>query len=150
MPDYKKLIVFFDEYIVHYREFLSFEYQKADMLNKNQIEKLSDSLSIEQALIMKTNSLEGKRERLLADTDGKTFAELIENAPEEFREKLSAQHEELSALIFKIKEINDTANIIVSERLKKIQRRTAELDVYDGKGSVRREHASRSAISKNV
>ena len=36
MPDYKKLIVFFDEYIAHYREFLSFEYQKADMLNKNQ------------------------------------------------------------------------------------------------------------------
>lgn len=82
--------------------------------------------------------------------DGKTFAELTENAPEEFREKLSAQHEELSALIFKIKEINDTANIIVSERLKKIQRRTAELDVYDGKGAVRREHASKSAISKNV
>ena len=43
------------------------------------------------------SSLEGKRERLLADTDGKTFAELTENAPEEFREKLSAQHEELRA-----------------------------------------------------
>lgn len=150
MPDYKKIIAFFDEYIAHFREFLSFELQKADMINKDQIEKLSDSLSVEQALIMKTNSLEGKRERLLEDTEWKTFAEIAENAPEEFREILTKQHEELSALIYKIKEINDAANIIVSERLKKIQRRTAELDVYDGKGSVRREHASRAAISKNV
>lgn len=150
MPDYIKIIAFFDEYIAHYRDFLSFEYRKLDMINKDQIEKLSDSLSVEQALIMKTNSLEGKRERLLKDVKGKTFAELAENAPEEHKEKLSAQHEELSYLIFKIKEINDTANIIVSGRLKKIQRRTAELDVYDGKGSVRREHASKAAISKNV
>lgn len=150
MPDYIKIIAFFDEYIAHYKDFLSFEYKKLDMINKDEIEKLSDSLSVEQALIMKTNSLEGKRERLLKDVEGKTFAELAESAPEEYREKLSAQHEELSYLIFKIKEINDTANIIVSERLKKIQRRTAELDVYDGKGSVRREHASRAAISKNV
>lgn len=150
MPDYKKIIAFFDEYIDHYKEFLSFEYRKADMINHDQIEQLSDSLSIEQALIMKTNSLEGKREKLMEGTNAKTFAELAENSPEEFREKLTEQHTELSALIFKIKEINDAANIIVSERLKKIQRRTAELDVYDGKGSVRREHASRSAISKNV
>lgn len=150
MPDYNKIIAFFDEYIAHYKEFLSFEYRKLDMINKNKIEELSDSLSIEQALIMKTNSLEGKRERHLKDVEGKTFAEIAENAPEEYRERLSEQHEELSDLIFKIKDINDTANIIVSERLKKIQRRTAELDVYDGKGSVRREHASRAAISKNV
>lgn len=99
---------------------------------------------------MKTNSLEGKREKLLSDAKGKTFAELAENAPEEFRDRLTEQHEELSGLIFKIKELNDTANIIVSERLKKIQRRTAELDVYDGKGAVRREHASKAAISRNV
>lgn len=150
MPDYNKIIVFFDEYIAHYKDFLRFEYKKLDMINKDEIEKLSDSLSTEQALIMKTNSLEGKREKLLSDAKGKTFAELAENAPEEFRDRLKEQHEELSGLIFKIKELNDTANIIVSERLKKIQRRTAELDVYDGKGAVRREHASKAAISRNV
>lgn len=150
MPDYNKIIVFFDEYIAHYRDFLRFEYKKLDMINKDEIERLSDSLSTEQALIMKTNSLEGKREKLLSDAKGTTFAELAENAPEEFRGRLTEQHEELSGLIFKIKELNDTANIIVSERLKKIQRRTAELDVYDGKGAVRREHASKAAISRNV
>ncbi|MCH5349398.1 MAG: flagellar export chaperone FlgN, partial [Oscillospiraceae bacterium] len=100
MADYKKIIAFFDEYIDHYREFLDFEYSKLDMLNKNQIEKLSNSLSVEQALIMKTNSLEAKRIKLV-EGSGKTFAELTEGAPEEFRERLSKQHDELSSLVYK-------------------------------------------------
>lgn len=150
MPDYKKIIAFFDEYIAHYKEFLQFEYGKLDLLNNNRIEELSSELSSEQALIMKTNVFETKREKLLEDVKGETFAEIAENAPEEFREKLSAQHEELSAIVFRIKEINDTANIIVSERLKKIRRRTAELDVYNEKGVVKHGRLSTSAISRNV
>ncbi len=150
MPDYNKIIAFFDEYIAHYKEFLQFEYLKLDMINHNQIEKLSMSLSTEQALIMKTNSYETKRIALLEGTVGSTFAEIAANAPEEYRERLGAQHKELSDIVFRIKELNDSAKITVTERLKKIQRRTAELDVYDGKGAVKREHASRLAISKNV
>ncbi len=150
MPDYKKIITFFDDYIAHYKEFLQFEYGKLDLLNNNRIEELSSALSSEQALIMKTNVFETKREKLLEGVKGETFAEIAENAPEEFREKLSAQHEELSAIVFRIKEINDTANIIVSERLKKIQRRTAELDVYNEKGVVKHGRISASAISRNV
>ncbi len=150
MPDYNKIIAFFDEYIAHYKEFLQFEYLKLDMINHNQIEKLSKSLSTEQALIMKTNSYETRRVKLLDGATGETFAKIAENAPEEYREKLTAQHKELSEIVFRIKELNDTANITVTERLKKIQRKTAELDVYDGKGTVKREHASRLAISKNV
>ncbi len=150
MPDYNKIIAFFDEYINHYKEFLQFEYLKLDMLNHNQIEKLSASLSKEQAFIMKTNSYETKRVKLLEGVTGSTFAEIAENAPEEFRSKLTKQHKELSEIIFRIKELNDAANITVTERLKKIERKTAELDVYDGKGTVKREHASRLAISKNV
>lgn len=149
MPDYKKITAFFDEYIAHYEEFLEFEYKKADLLGHGKIEQLSDSLATEQALIMKTNSLEGKRIKLL-DGVGSTFAEITENAPEEYKGRLSEQHDRLSFLIYKIKEINDSANAIVSERLRRIQARTSELDVYDGKGAVRREHASGAAISKNV
>lgn len=150
MPDYNKIIAFFDEYIAHYKEFLQFEYLKLDMINHNQIEKLSKSLSAEQALIMKTNSYETKRVKVLEGTEGSTFAEIAANAPEEYRARLNAQHKELSEIVFRIKELNDSANITVTERLKKIQRKTAELDVYDGRGAVKREHASRLAISKNV
>ena len=149
MPDYKKIIAFFDEYITHYKEFLQFEYLKLDMINHNQIEKLSKSLSTEQALIMKTNSYETKRVKLLEGTAGSTFAEIAANAPEEYRTRLSEQHKELSEIVFRIKELNDSANITVTERLKKIQRKTAELDVYDGRGTLKREHTSGLAISKN-
>ena len=149
MPDYNKIIAFFDEYITHYKEFLQFEYLKLDMINNNQIEKLSKSLSTEQALIMKTNAYETKRVKLLEGMTG-TFAEIAANAPEEYGKRLTVQHKELSEIVFRIKELNDTANITVTERLKKIQRKTAELDVYDGKGTLKREHASRLAISKNV
>lgn len=149
MPDYNKITAFFDDYIAHYEEFLKFEYAKADLLNHGEIEKLSDSLATEQALIMKTNSLEGKRLKLLDGMES-TFSELAENAPAEYRERLSEQHERLSYLIYRIKEINDNANVIVSERLRKIQARTSELDVYDGKGAVRREHPSGAAIARNV
>lgn len=150
MPDYNKIVAFFDEYIVHYREFLNFEYSKLDMINKGEIERLSNALSLEQAFIMKTNSYEAKRTKLLEGMEDISFANLAENAPQEYRDRLSDQHRELSQLVFKIKELNDTANIIISERLKKIQKKTAELDVYDGRGSLKREHASKAAISKNV
>ncbi|MCH5192562.1 MAG: flagellar export chaperone FlgN [Oscillospiraceae bacterium] len=150
MADYARLIDFFDEYIEHYREFKTFEVSKLDMLNKNQIEQLSSSLSTEQALIMKTNSMETKRMKLLEGVEGTNFTEVIDKAPAEFKGRLSEQHEELSYLIYKIKELNDIANGIVSKRLKFIQNKTAELDVYDGKGSVKREHATKAAILKNV
>lgn len=150
MPDYKKITAFFDEYIEHYRVFLKFELAKASMISHGNIEQLSNSLPTEQALIMKTNVLENKRMKLVEGAPGNTFAELAENAPEEYRERLKAQHKELSELLYKIKEINDAANEIVSERLKKIQRRTEELNVYDEKGSVKREHTTKAAILKNV
>lgn len=149
MPDYKKIIEFFDEYIAHYKSFLKFEYAKADMINKGLIEQLSDALPTEQALIMKTNTFESRRIKLVAGC-GSTFNELVEGAPDEFKEELGSQHKELSELIYKIKDLNDHAGAIVSERLKKIQMRTAELDVYDGKGALKREHATKSAISRNV
>ena len=149
MPDYKKIIMFFDEYIAHYKSFLKFEYAKADMINKGAVAQLSDSLTTEQALIMKTNTFEARRLKLVEGC-GNTFAELIDGAPEEHKDKLRSQHEELSEIIYKIKELNDAAGSIVSERLKQIQKRTAELDVYDGKGALKREHATKSAIFRNV
>lgn len=149
MPDYKKIIEFFDEYIAHYKTFLKFEYAKADMVHKGAVEQLSDALPTEQALIMKTNSMEARRIKLVEGC-GNTFDDLVNGAPPEHRDKLKSQHEELSEIIYKIKELNDGVGVIVSERLKRIQQRTAELDVYDGKGSLKREHATRSAISRNV
>lgn len=148
--DYAKIVAFFDEYTAHYKEFLDFEYQKADMIHNNEIEKLSKALATEQALIMKTNSYEGKRVKLLNDDPELTFENLIESSPEQFKKRLEEQHKKMTEMIFKIKEINDCANIIVTTRLKHIQKRTAELDTYNDKGALNRRSATKAAISVNI
>jgi hypothetical protein len=120
------------------------------MINKNEIEQLSKALAAEQALIMKTTSYEGKRVKLLGDDADLTFADLVEKAPDRFKKRLGEQHKSMSEMIFKIKEINDHANIIVTTRLKHIQRRTAELDTYDDKGALNRQSATKAFISRNA
>lgn len=148
--DYFKLVRFFNEYIVHYKELLDFEYSKLDMINNDKIEELSRSLSKEQALIMKSNSMEKKRIEILGDDKDLTFREIIEKAPISCKKRLEGQYEELSACVMKIKELNDLANVIITGRLKRVEGKTAELDTYDGKGGLKTEHATRSAIMNKV
>lgn len=148
--DYNALIAFFDEYNAHFRSFLKFEYSKMDMLNKGDIEELSASLSTEQAFIMKSNSLEKQRLALLGDNNTKTFEQIVSEAPAEFKSRLDEQRISLSEMIYKIKELNDTANIIVSERLKKIRSTVGELDTYNGRGAVKKESAAGSTILTNA
>ena len=148
--DYNALIAFFDEYNAHFRSFLKFEYSKMDMLNKGNIEELSASLSTEQAFIMKSNSLEKQRLALLGENSTKTFEQIVSEAPEEYKARLDGQRVSLSEMIYKIKEINDTANIIVSERLKKIRSTVGELDTYNGRGTVKKESAAGSTILTNA
>ena len=150
LMDYNALIAFFDEYNAHFRSFLKFEYSKMDLLNKGDIEKLSASLSTEQAFIMKSNSLEKQRFALLGDNSTKSFEQIVSEAPDEYKSRLDEQRISLSEMVYKIKELNDTANIIVSERLKKIRSTVGELDTYNGKGAVKKDGAVNSTILTNA
>lgn len=148
--DYKALIDFFDEYNAHFKSFLKFEYSKMDMLNKGDIEKLTASLSSEQAFIMKSNSLEKQRLALLGKDNEKTFEQIVSEAPEEYKARLDEQRISLSEMIYKIKELNDTANTIVSERLKKIRSTVGELETYNGSGTVSKGSVTGSKILNNA
>ncbi len=148
--DYNALIAFFDEYNAHYKSFLKFEYSKMDMLNKGEIEKLTDSLSSEQAFIMKSNSLEKQRLALLGKDNEKSFEQIVNEAPEEYKTRLDEQRISLSEMIYKIKELNDTANIIVSERLKRIRSAVGELETYNGSGVIQKGSVSGSKILNNA
>ncbi len=148
--DYPALIAFFDEYNAHYRSFLKFEYSKIDMIHRDNIEELSLSLSKEQALIMKSNVLEEERIKMLGKSSSKTFKDIIADAPSEYKARLEEQYKALSEMVYKIKEINDTANIIVTERLKKIRSKAGSFDTYDGKGSVVKENAGGPSIITNA
>ena len=120
------------------------------MINNDKIAELSANLSVEQALIMKANSLEARRLKLLEEEKDLTFKEIIAKAPTSCRKRLEEQYNELSQYVAKIKEINDLSNIIISGRLKRVERKNAELDTYNGKGAVKTEYASGSAIFRNV
>lgn len=146
--DYPAIIAFFDEYNEHFREFMQFEYKKLDLIHKGEIEKLSSSLSAEQAFIMKSNMLEKRRVALTGENI--TFAELIENAPESCKAVLTEKYKVLSETVLKIKDINDNANMIVTERLKKIRAHVGENDTYDGRGGVKKEILSHSTMSTNA
>lgn len=150
LMDYKALIDFFDEYNAHFKSFLKFEYSKMDMLNKGDIEKLTAALSSEQAFIMKSNSLEKQRLALLGKDNDKTFEQIVSDAPEEYKARLDEQRISLSEMIYKIKELNDTANIIVSERLKKIRSAVGELETYNGSGTVQKGSVTGSKILNNA
>lgn len=99
---------------------------------------------------MKSNSLEKQRLALLGENSTKTFEQIVSEAPEEYKARLDGQRVSLSEMIYKIKEINDTANIIVSERLKKIRSTVGELDTYNGRGAVKKESAAGSTILTNA
>lgn len=140
MLDYQTLVGFMNEYISHYRDLLKFETAKLQLIFKDDIAGLEKSLSKEQALIMKTNAMETKRfEILKGGNEKKTFKELIESAPQEWKNELSDQYKELCSLIFQIKKINDNAHEIVRKRLSVME--TAEstgADTYNKTGKKQR------------
>lgn len=140
MLDYHMLLSFMNEYISHYRDLLRFETAKLQLIFKDDIEGLDKSLSKEQALIMKTNSLEAKRFELLRGGHEKeTFRELIDGAPPEYKNELSDQYKELCNLIFQIKKINDNAHEIVRKRLSVMENaENSSTDTYNKTGKKQR------------
>ena len=118
MLNYNELTDYFEQYILHYKEVLNFEYQKLECIINNNVAWLSGAISTEQAFIMKTNSYEAKREKLLGEENkGKTFVTLIEEAPEEYKSRLKDCYNEISKLVFEIKRVNNHAHEIIADRM---------------------------------
>lgn len=137
MLDYQKFLDFCEECNAHYKQLLDFEYKKMKMIHEDDIENLGRALPIEQALVMKSNSLEMKRAKILGEENAnKTFKEIVNEAPFLYKRRLDNKHKELCQLLETIKELNDNASIIVNERLKRYQSRRGELDTYNGRGGV--------------
>ena len=144
------MVRFFNDYNAHFKELMDFEYKKLDMINNDRIEELSNILSTEQALIMRTDTLEKKRLELMEDNKERTFADIIAEAPVSCKARLEEQYKELAEYVGKIKELNDLANIIITGRLRRVEQKTAELNTYDDKGGIKTEYAAKASISQNV
>ncbi len=151
MPDYNTIISFFDEYISHYRELLSFENQKFEYIITNKVSELGNCLSKEQALIMKGNSLETKRVSLLEKEGlaGMKFKELVDSAPEQYAVKIKSRFNELSKYISEVKRINDEAMGLVRSKLAVIESKLPTGNTYDGKGD-RKSTINSSSLTRNI
>ena len=153
MIDYQKLLTFLEEYTLHYREVLTFETFKLELIVSDDIEGLNNSLSKEQALIMKTNSLENKRLELIGrENEKKTLKEIIADAPFEFQPRLQSKYEDLSKIIFQIKKINDNAQEIVSTRLSVLEniKNGTPSNTYTKKGGKKNFSESTSTLNKDI
>lgn len=151
MADFYALTRFFTEYNAYFKEFLDFEYKKLRLLNEGEIKAIAELLPREQAYIMQTNAYEAKRLNLLGDDKTLTFDQLIDKAPASCKQRLEQQHEELSNLVLKIKDINDTINVVINGRLKHIEKKSSVPGTYDDKGSVKApEHSAAPSVSKNI
>jgi hypothetical protein len=144
LVDWNEAVSFFSEMNAHLDDFLKFEMKKARLLNERKIAELSAALATEQAHIMKTNAFEQKRISLFGnDID---FKGIIEAAPDKHKAELTKQYDVMHEIVLNIKEINDLTAVTISERLKKIQKRTGDFDLYTDRGKVRPEHIERHAI----
>lgn len=152
MPDYIKLIALFDECIGHYTELLSFENEKLSYILTNNIAELGNCLSREQALIMKGNSLETRRNKLLEKEgiEGQKYQEIIEGAPDEMKSVLDNRYRELSKYVLQCKHINEEALDIVKRRLQIIEEKTSAPQTYDTKGERKFSTDESVSLRKNI
>lgn len=102
-----------------YRELHKFLMKKHTKILDDDLEWLTRSLNDEQAYVMKSQSLENKRQALFEGLgiSGRKLSEMIDEFPQEYRAKLRLLAKQLGDLVDSIREINEQTNEIVKRKL---------------------------------
>ncbi len=102
-----------------YRELHKFLMKKHTKILEDDLDWLTKSLNDEQAFVMKSQSLETKRQALFQGLgiSGRKLSEMIDEFPQEYRAKLSLLSKQLGDLVDSIREINEQTNEIVKRKL---------------------------------
>lgn len=102
-----------------YRELYVFLMKKHTKILEDDINWLADALNDEQAYLMKSKTLEEKRLALFKGLgiENKKLAEIIEEAPDEFKAKLTALSAQLTELVDNITRINAESEELVKRKL---------------------------------
>lgn len=102
-----------------YRELTVFLMKKHTKILADDLDWLTDSLNDEQAYLMKSRSLEDKRLALFKGLgiEGRKLAELIEEAPDEFKPKMTLLSRQLTELVDNITSLNAETNELVKRKL---------------------------------
>lgn len=102
-----------------YRELHVFLMKKHTKILDDDLEWLTNSLNTEQAYVMKSQSLETKRQALFdgLGISGRKLSEMIGEAPKEYQAKLKQLSNQIADLVDGIREINEQTNEIVKRKL---------------------------------
>lgn len=102
-----------------YRELHKFLMKKHMKILDDDLEWLTKSLNDEQAFVMKSQSLETKRQALFdgLGISGRKLSEMMDEIPEGCRAKVTQLSKQLNDLVDGIREINEQTNEIVKRKL---------------------------------
>lgn len=119
----EKLVELLKESANVYKKFLELEYEKYDIVIKNDIETLDDIVSKEQAIFLKMRGLEQKREMLIDSMgmNGKTLKEISETVDKE-NNILAEEYEKLQIIITEVKKISNMCKTLIEVRLHRIDK----------------------------
>lgn len=136
--DKKKLeqyIAFLEEYCHVYKDFSALEQEKLNLYLSKHYFDLDEFVKREQVMVLKTQGLEQRRERLHNElqTSAKTLRELIELIEEDvLQQRLRNVYQELSGYVQLIKANNERCQEIVKEKLELLDKSKDDL-LRDGK-----------------
>lgn len=102
-----------------YRELTVFLMKKHTKILADDLEWLTDSLNDEQAFLMKSRSLEEKRMELFKGLgiDGRKLKDLVDEAPDDYKPKMSMLYGQLTELVDNITELNAQTTEVVKRKL---------------------------------
>lgn len=152
-----KLLCFFENMLSFYREFLSFERGKHDILLSGDFPKLDESLRQEQAFTLKARGLEHDRVKLLEEsgTTGSTFRELIPQIEVSRQEKMRGLYKDISAAVEDIRQVNERSNHLIRINMGHVSKILSHLEnhpelkqVYNDR--LKNEAGHESSFSRKV
>lgn len=127
-----------------YRELNVFLMKKHSKIMQDDLEWLTDSLNDEQAFLMRSRSLEDKRLALFKGLNiaDKRLSELADEAPEDFRPKVTMLSRQLTELVTSITELNAKTTEMVKRKL------DSEKEIVDQTGIVNKPQTYDKNASK--
>ena len=152
-----KVIRFLEKYNSVYRDMVAFLTEKQAKVMADDLLWLLDSVEDEQALVMKIQSEENARTALFEELGlGEMKAkQLIEEAPDERKSKLTLLYDELTGYVAKIKQLNDIIVETVEKKLsvqEELIRKTGMTltETYNGYGAKIKHTSAPKGFIGNV
>jgi len=136
----KEVIAFMEKYNAHFEALSAFVSEKRAKVLADELTWLLDSLTAEQKFVMEGNDLEAKRLALFQKLgiSGRKARDLIDECPEELRQKLTLECTAMEKHVEFIKSTNADIIDIIERKLsvqeKLINRSHSTSSTYTGKG----------------